>query len=230
MAKGVIYVMSTAVSGLIKIGKTETKNFDSNMERFERNGYHNVGGLKRAFAIEVDAYEEKEKLLTALLRNHRIANSSLYANDLDQVIQLLSAFEGKQIYPAGRRKKTVSKEITRDPKEKRDTSLIPNGEYYLKAKVRGFGDVDGTMRVEDGVITVLQGSRCAPMGKSGVSALREEAKIDNHILQEDIVCSSPSAAGGIILGHSNNGWAVWKTKDNQPIERYRQEKNRKEQK
>ncbi len=33
------------------------------MYNLERHGYNNVVGLKREFAIEVDDYDEKEKLL-----------------------------------------------------------------------------------------------------------------------------------------------------------------------
>ena len=47
MAKGIIYVMTTVVPGLIKIGKTGTDNFENRMYQLERNGYFNVVGLKR---------------------------------------------------------------------------------------------------------------------------------------------------------------------------------------
>ena len=54
MSKGIIYVMSTVVPGLIKIGQTMTTNFENRMRNLEHNGYSNVTGLKRVFAIEVD--------------------------------------------------------------------------------------------------------------------------------------------------------------------------------
>ena len=63
MAKGIIYIMTTAVPGLIKIGKTNTANYKERMYGLEHNGYRNVTALKRAFAIEVDNYDEKETLL-----------------------------------------------------------------------------------------------------------------------------------------------------------------------
>lgn len=37
MAKGIIYVMTTVVPGLIKIGKTGTSNFESRMYQLEHN-------------------------------------------------------------------------------------------------------------------------------------------------------------------------------------------------
>ena len=60
MSKGIIYVMTTIVPGLIKIGKTGTQNFESRMYNLEHDGYRNVTGLKRCFAIEVEDYDEKE--------------------------------------------------------------------------------------------------------------------------------------------------------------------------
>lgn len=59
MSKGIIYVMSTVVPGLIKIGKTGLNNFQARMYILERNGYSNVVGMKREFAIEVEDYDEK---------------------------------------------------------------------------------------------------------------------------------------------------------------------------
>ena len=63
MAKGIIYVMTTAVDGLIKIGKTGSDNYEQRMNILENNGYRNVTALKRIFAIEVDDYDAKETLL-----------------------------------------------------------------------------------------------------------------------------------------------------------------------
>ena len=97
MAKGIIYVMTTVVPGLIKIGKTGTNNFDQRMYILEQNGYKNVAGLKRNFAIEVEDYDEKESLIHSIFSKSQIANTELFALDADLVIQLLSSFEGKQL-------------------------------------------------------------------------------------------------------------------------------------
>lgn len=59
MSKGIIYIMTTAVPGLIKIGKTGSANFEKRMYDLEHDGYRNVTALKRSFAIEVDDYDEK---------------------------------------------------------------------------------------------------------------------------------------------------------------------------
>lgn len=63
MSKGIIYIMTTAVPGLIKIGKTGTANFEQRMYSLEHDGYRNVTALSRRFAIEVEDYEAKEVLL-----------------------------------------------------------------------------------------------------------------------------------------------------------------------
>jgi hypothetical protein len=103
--KGIIYIMTTAVSGLIKIGQTGTLNFQERMRFLESNGYYNVSGLKRFFAIELDDYKEKERLLHEIFNKQQIGDSELFALDYDLVRQLLLSFEGKIIYP-----KDVNKE------------------------------------------------------------------------------------------------------------------------
>lgn len=97
MAKGIIYLMSTVVDGLVKIGKTD--NYESRMRILEQNGYRNITGLKREFAIEVENYDEKEDLLDRIFSKSQIGSSELFAIDIDLAKQLLSALDGKVIYP-----------------------------------------------------------------------------------------------------------------------------------
>ena len=52
--------MTTAVSGLIKIGSTSNEQYKERMRKLEGNGYSNVVGLKKNFAIEVNDYKVKE--------------------------------------------------------------------------------------------------------------------------------------------------------------------------
>ena len=103
--KGIIYIMTTAVSGLIKIGQTGNTNFQERMRFLEANGYYNVSGLKRFFAIEIEDYQEKERLLHEIFNKQQIGDSELFALDYDLVRQLLLSFDGKVIYP-----KDVNKE------------------------------------------------------------------------------------------------------------------------
>jgi hypothetical protein len=64
--KGIIYIMTTAVYGLIKIGQTGINNYQERMRFLEANGYYNVSGLKRFFAIELEDYTNKENILNFL--------------------------------------------------------------------------------------------------------------------------------------------------------------------
>lgn len=91
--------MTTAVSGLIKIGKTGTNNYPERMRNLESNGYYNVSGLKRFFAIELEDYEDKENLLKEIFSKHQVGDSELFALDYELTKQLLLSFEGKVIYP-----------------------------------------------------------------------------------------------------------------------------------
>lgn len=99
MAKGIIYLMSTAVSGLVKIGKTGTANYQERMRFLEANGYYNTAGLKRYFAIELEDYDDKENLLHEIFSKHQVGTSELFALDQDLIRQLLLSFDGKIIYP-----------------------------------------------------------------------------------------------------------------------------------
>ncbi len=91
--------MTTAVSGLVKIGQTGTGNYSERMRNLEANGYYNVAGLKRFFAIELEDYVEKEILLHDIFNKHRVGESELFALDQELIRQLLLSFKGKIIYP-----------------------------------------------------------------------------------------------------------------------------------
>lgn len=149
MAKGIIYLMSTVVEGLVKIGKTESNNFENRMYILERHGYYNVNGLKREFAIEVDNYSEKEALLDKLFSKSQINNSELFAVDIDLAKQLLSAFDGKVIYPKENKNKIFEK-ATNAVLEKEELksnrhhfkgveffSSLTNKNYYTKTNDKG---------------------------------------------------------------------------------------------
>ena len=221
MSKGIIYLMTTVVSGLIKIGKTRNDQFENRMRFLESNGYANITGLKREFAIEVDGYDEKEKLIHDIFSKSRIVNTELFALDIEIAKSLLSSLDGKQIYPKDKSKKEVFKESTEEIKLKSDNGFVPDGEYVLNRNIKGFGKVDGKAKVEDGIFTVLKGSICGNTGKGYIPAIRRNANIVNNILQEDIVCINPSSAGWIIIGKPNNGWVEWKDIHGNRIEKYR---------
>lgn len=224
MAKGILYVMTTVVPGLIKIGKTGAGNFEKRMYNLEKNGYSNVVGLKRHFAIEVDDYDEKEMLLDDIFSKSRLENTELFALDVNLVVQLLSSFEGVQVYP-----KEISKEESFDDATgKRDIAFLPDGTYYLNRKVKRWDNrqVTGTLTVKDGILTLQKGSIVCPVKGVGsfADSLRDKLQVKDNVLQKDVVVSSPSAAAAILLYGNANGWSNWKTKDGKPIDVFRNKK------
>jgi len=112
MAKGIIYLMTSAVSGLVKIGKTGTNNYHERMRNLEANGYYNVVGLKRFFAIELDDFDDKEKLLLEIFSKHQVGDSELFALDQELAKLLLLSFDGKVIYPEKINKEKEFNEVT----------------------------------------------------------------------------------------------------------------------
>lgn len=221
MAKGIIYLMVTVVPGLVKIGKTGLDNFDTRMRALEKNGYANVTGLKKEFAIEVDDYDDKERLIHNIFSKSKIANTELFALDSEIAKSLLASLDGKQIYPKDKNKKEIFKESTEELKLNQSTGFVPDGEYILNRNRKGFGRIEGKATVKDGVFTVLKGSICGNTGKGYIASIRRNANIKNNILQEDIECNNPSSAGWVIIGKSNNGWTEWKDLKGNPIDIYR---------
>lgn len=225
VAKGIIYVMTTVVPGLVKIGKTGTSNFENRMYALERNGYFNVVGLKREFAIEVEDYDEKEDMLDEIFSRSRVPNSELFALDIDLVKQLLSSFEGRQVYPKAESKDEVFDKATEELSAKDSWSVVPDGEYYLSRKDKTHGHVEATMQVKDGSFIVKSGSRCLPVPEGHwMPEARRTAHIESGVLAEDVACNAPSTAGWIVLGHSCNGWTCWKDQNGKAIDQFRKRK------
>jgi hypothetical protein len=102
---GVIYIMTTSVKGLIKIGKTD--DFKKRMFNLEQNGYWNVSGLHPFYAVRVKDYDAKEKLIHTIFSKSQVANSELFALDKDIAKQMLESFDGEQIYPEVKHPQTV---------------------------------------------------------------------------------------------------------------------------
>ena len=133
--KGVVYIMTTVVDGLIKIGQTGSQNYQERMRNLESNGYYNVSGLKRFFAIELEDYTYKENLLKEIFTKHRVGDSELFALDYDLVKQLLLSFEGKVIYPKDIDKEKEFDEISKSREQSAKFSFyrkgIQNGEEIV---------------------------------------------------------------------------------------------------
>lgn len=154
MARGIIYLTSTVVEGLIKIGKCQIGGYESRMYHLEHNGYCNVVGLKREFAIEVDDYNEKETLLHTIFKKSQVGDTELFSVDLELAIQLLSAFDGKIIYPE-QPKEEIFDEATIALEEKE--SVLAKNRHHFKnieftssltgKKYKGMTAENGTLKI-----------------------------------------------------------------------------------
>lgn len=230
MAKGIIYVMTTVVSGLVKIGKTRTDQFENRMNNLENNGYRNVSGLKREFAIEVNDYDDKETLLHTLFEKSQVGDTELFAVDINLVKQLLSSFDGKQIYPKDESKEEVFDEATERLTSKKN---IPDGVYHLTRVKKSDGNrlLFAEARVANGEWTLLKGSDIGVHEGKGVpslaKSLRAQLQIDeNNKLMEDFFIgeATPSLVGAVVINQSCDGWTHWISKDGHPLGDYRQKK------
>lgn len=226
MAKGIIYIMTTAVPGLIKIGKTGSENYKQRMLHLKNNGYRNVTALEPSFAIEVEDYEDKEILLHTIFEKSRVADTELFAVDVNIAKQLLSSFDGTVIYPNDESKKEIFEEAAGNSK----SLLIPDGEYTLERRKKSDNRtvkataivINGNWRIKkDSILGVIEDEGMPQKAKE----FRESIRIDDKgVLLEDVelgVCT-PSFAGEVVLNQSVNGWQYWKTKKNkQSIDIYR---------
>ena len=198
MDKGIIYVMTTVVDGIVKIGKTGSNNFEQRMYNLERDGYRNITGLKRHFAIEVDDYEDKEVLLHSLFSRSRVSNTELFSLNVNEVVQLLSSFDGKIVYPEQQSRNVIFETAT----EAIQSLSIPDGTYKLDVKPKnGNVRVKASMVVKDGTITVQKGAvlgNVTHLSVAGWNELRNSLKTNGNVTTQDFTASSPSMAAAIV--------------------------------
>ena len=222
MAKGIIYVMSTCVDGLVKIGKTASCNFEQRMIQLENNGYRRISVLNREFAIEVDDYDEKENLLHELFSKSQVGKTELFSVDINLVKQLMSSLEGKVIYPKDEKKDEIFAQATEVINTK--NGMIPNDKYFLKSKIKGMNAyVKAELTVIDGELFLEPGSILAPISKLNVKGwiLARDSRYESYITNVRIPCNSPSMAASIVCGHNINGWKHWKNNKGESIDIYR---------
>ena len=159
------------------------------------------------------------------LDKSRVAGTELFALDVDLAIQLLSALDGRQIYPKPSEKS--KEEMFEEATGNLESKVIPDGLYYLSKKIKRFDNktVNSTMRVKNGSITVLKGSDFCPVDGTGchssISDRRKKAKTKDNKLKKDEHFNSVSLAAAFIIGTSSNGWLEWKTEDGKVIDKFR---------
>lgn len=227
MAKGILYIMTTAVPGLIKIGSTS--NFEQRMYKLEHDGYQNVTALKRSFAIEVDEYDEKEFMLQNIFEKSRLPNTELFALDVNIATQLLSSFDGKVIFP-----KTETKDdIFVDATDTTEGKKIPNGTYtFQRKKISDNKVVRATAVINNGRWTLKKGSVLGIVEGVGVSqkakSVRATMPLDSNgkLLDDfELGACSPSHAGAVVMNQPDDGWIDWKNAEGQPVDIYRKKKD-----
>ena len=247
MSKGIIYVMETAVPGLIKIGKTGSDKYENRMYNLEHDGYRNVTALKRRFAIEVEEYSEKERLLHTIFEKSRVADTELFALDINVVVKLLASFDGTVVFPKSESKAEIFDEANANSEPAKDASdaeeqeepaqvktkpesLIPNGVYtFIRYKKSDQRTVSVKARVRNGYWTLLKGGIVGLVEDKGVSEVARKARESMPVDGNGVLCAdydlgrcSPSFAGTVVMNQSNNGWTDWKNKDNLPLDIYRE--------
>lgn len=218
--------MTTVVPGLVKIGKTGSDNFEKRMWDLERHGYFNVTGLKRAFAIEVDDYDEKEAMLDDIFSRSRVPNSELFALDVDLVMQLLSSFEGIQVFPKTTAKAQEFERATEERRANPEKGVVPDGVYHFVRKLKRGGAVNAEMEVIEGRYVIHSGTKASPTEGAGLSVgIRQQREMfvgPDGTVTEDVEFRSPSGAGAFVLGAACDGWMGWKDAYGNPIDVYRQ--------
>lgn len=131
------------------------------MRFLESNGYRNCIGLKRQFAIEVDDYGQAEKDIDEIFKAHEVGNTERFACNIERVIKALSRFNGRIIFPANETKK----EIVEKANEGIASSELPEEDYTFKSERKGY---QGTMRVKNGILTLLAGAKLAKLGDADI--------------------------------------------------------------
>lgn len=176
MPKGIIYLMSTAVPGLVKIGKSRTDCFEQRMYNLEHDGYRNVTALKREFAIEVEDYDDKEKMLHTIFEKSQLSDTELFALDKNIAIQLLSSFDGRVVFPKNESKEEIFEVATDNGTSKR----IPDGKYTFRRKKKSDNNktVSATAEIKNGIWTLKRGSILGITEDVGVSKKAKSARLD----------------------------------------------------
>ena len=164
-------------------------------------------------------------MLHEIFSKSRISDTELFALDKDIVLQLLSSFDGKVIFPVNENKEEIFENAT----ENRESKLIPNDTYYFeKQKKSDNRTVKVSAKVDNGKWTILKGSIIGIKEDKGVSQkarmTRENMKFDKQgKLLEDFELGqcTPSFAGAVIMNQSINGWTDWHDKNGNQLDIYR---------
>ena len=217
MAKGIIYLFSTSVKELCKIGRTD--NLKERKRNIEANGYHNVSGLKLIYAVESEDMVGDENFIKELLKKLRIGDSELYQVNKDSAIMLLSKI-GKAVFPESQIRVD---EIKSEAQENISSEVLPSGVYSCNTRVDN-KEYNAKLEIINGSLIMKKGSNINEKFdrlNDPYKKLRESMVVVDSILQDDFEVSSVSAAASLVAGHLKNGWDVWKDLNGDKIDKYR---------
>lgn len=127
MNEGIVYIMTTVMEGLIKIGITQEKQYKERMRQLEENGYRQINGLHKLFAIKVSDYKAKERLLQDVFSQQRIGDTELFCLNPELVKRLLMAFEGEVIFPEVKNKEKEFAELDKTNEQNNRFSFTKKG-------------------------------------------------------------------------------------------------------
>ena len=114
--KGFVYIMTTAVNGIIKIGQSKDWTVRC-QEQLEENGYKNMNGLKTFFVVSVPDMDEYESTMHDIFRESRVISrkdngkdtaTELFAVDKNRAKRVLEKM-GIEVFPVDRRKENDGK-------------------------------------------------------------------------------------------------------------------------
>ena len=221
MEKGIIYVATSEIEGLVKIGRTQ--NFEKRKKELETQGYYRQR-CEMIFAIKVDQYEFKENLLHKIFGKSRAGKTEFFAEDVKLVIQTMSAFEGTQIYPTNESKEQIFNDVSEQILV--EDGVIPKGEYTLKIKIKATNSYcSGILLINDeGKMILKKGAILGPLSPKKQMTwydLGEEIRKNGFILDRDVPCKSISMAAALVRGQNTNGWEKWKNSKGEKIDIYR---------
>lgn len=112
--------------------------------------------------------------------------------------------------------------VNKETPETNSTEQDDAVKLFLKRTKKGVGTVTAEGYQSPEGFVVLKGSHISPEDDDtifpAIRTRRKEVKVDTEwVLQEDVLCRSPSFAAMLVIGKHANGLISWKTKDGRTL-------------
>lgn len=100
------------------------------------------------------------------------------------------------------------------------------GKFFLRRTSFGKEVNAEAIVYTDGTVKILKGSKISEIEADIPSVRRIRGryrdKFSKGIITDEILCSTPSSAAMIVIGHTANGWIEWKDINGNPLDEYRE--------